>query len=130
MTYGQDQPKAFSLITDEFYKNLQTLGNRAGLGFWIPESDPKGQDQKNFGQPLVTKYYKETTAAPVVFDPRPGAGRPSEPTPTPENDPTLALYADPVTGEDTRTDWRFSFGFKIKLGEKPAEGEPKPEPTP
>ena len=28
-------------------------------------------------------------------------------------------YRDPVTGQSMLTDWRFEFGFKLKLGDKP-----------
>jgi hypothetical protein len=28
---------------------------------------------------------------------------------------------DPVTGESMDTDWKFSLGFKLKLGDAPAE---------
>jgi hypothetical protein len=91
---------------------------RAGLGFFLPEEDPKADAARaTISRPTVQR----TSAAAAAFSP--GGPRASggafvlppaaPPGATPETAP-----AEPV--EDTSTDWQVDFAFKVKLGEKPA----------
>lgn len=135
LTYGDEQSAAVSLLADELFPRIRAMGSKDGLPFYVPEKDPKNyQGEQNPGLPVVTPYYTDNSGGGVstfggpgsrfggtrgrtTFDPGMGTGAAS-----PE-EPTGPQYADPVTGEDMATDWQFRFGFKIKLGAKPADGE-------
>ena len=113
LLYGKLTSDAVSLITEDFYPRLKQMANAPGVGFYIPEKDLKSDesDQRNLRVPQVMM-----TSRPASISVFPTAA-------TPGNEPAPE-FADPVTGEDMSYDWTFSLGFKIKLGEPPAE-EPK-----
>ena len=141
MTYAGGEPvtRAIALFANEYYANLRQLGRRPGQGFYIPEVDERAPYKMNLTTEDILSPYVPPAAA---------AGRPSfgggggarfgdmiggdivGGTPMlgggggQERDP----FIDPVTGEDARSDWRFTFSFKIKLGEMPAEQPQPPQP--
>lgn len=102
--YGKSQPDATQFITTKVVERIHTLGKTPGMGFYVPDEDPKAQDKRNLApeSAFPLKYYGGV--APAVPDP-------SQQGP---------LYKDPVTEEDMSTDWKVSFAFKIKLGDPPA----------
>jgi type IV pilus assembly protein PilM len=123
LLYGTQKSDAVRLIDESFYPRLRELGNQFGLGFYIPEKDPKSSamDKANLRTPSVVQF---AGGAGVSVAPRGGRLQPRigpGPTGSTEGDETVA-YPDPVTGEDMSFDWNFTLGFKIKLGEPP-EGE-------
>lgn len=115
LLYGKLQSDAVELITEDFYRNLRHLGNLPGLGFYIPEQDPKNLDgdKANLRVPSVVQFSGGMGGGPVMarFGRAPGVVQPGD-------EETIA-NPDPVTGEDMSYDWNFSLGFKIKLGEPP-----------
>lgn len=118
LLYGATQLEAVNLITEEYFNNLRTLGATPGLGFYIPDEDEK--NVRNRKQNLRLFYIRPyLDRAPGMIEP------PSIPGEVP------AAFADPLTGEDTRKDWKVEIGFKIKLGVKPEpppeEGAPQPQ---
>jgi len=132
--FGADRSQAAALLTEEYYPNLLRLGQQAGLGFYVPLKDPKARNEQNFSAPIITKYYESAQGGAqgpgpgnMMFPAGRGARTPGGQTFQPglaapgANPEDAGKMLDPVTGEDMATDWRFEFGFKIKLGEKPAE---------
>lgn len=111
-------------VNATFIERLKKLGNTPGLGFYIPDEDPKSPDKRNFRRPQPNKFTAAETGAN-----RPTGGRGAGRNPLIEStltDPAAATGpkdADPVTGEDRSTDWRVSFSFKIKLGEAPPKAD-------
>ena len=64
--------------------------------------------------PHVVQFVGRSGGSPAA------RGRPVGPlTPGQPGDEEVIANPDPVTGEDMSTDWNFSLGFKIKLGEPP-----------
>ena len=109
LLYGKLQSEAIALIAEEFYPALRELGSQPGQGFYIPEQDPKNldADKANLRTPSVVAFMGGRTVSYL----------PTAPGTPPDED--VIAYPDPVTGEDMSTDWTFSLGFKIKLGEAP-----------
>jgi type IV pilus assembly protein PilM len=107
LLYGTVQSEPVALITEDFYRNLRRLCNVPGLGMYIPEKDPKSgdRDKANLGEPRVYPFVGGIGGQPIA--PQPGSE-------------AVVANPDPVTGEDMSTDWKFSLGFKIKIGEAPA----------
>jgi type IV pilus assembly protein PilM len=106
LLYGRTQPEVI-----EWFKllraNLLERGQQAGLGFHIPDDDPKDPTKKAIAIQTPIKYIQG------------GAGISMQPV---EAQPALAVvqYPDPLTGEDMGTDWKIKLAFKVKLGEKGA----------
>lgn len=135
VTYGANEAEATTVLENEFFKNIKTLGARPKLGFYVLEKDPRNmRSSENANVRLYSlasvKLAGFGGTAPVVGGPggmsgRSGGGGAITPqgAAATEEDLDRARWADPATGEDTRSDWRFEMGFKIKFGEKPA-----PEP--
>ncbi len=147
LTYGKAVSDAVSLITEEFYSNLVRLGRQPGLGFFIPEEDPKALDKRNLGHPNVVQYYEGVQpaggtfaggAVPGMVSPEvggyigKGGGRSGDiiggeygglmgMVPGMPQREEIDPFKDPVTGEDMKTDWRFTFSFKVQLGEMPEQ---------
>ncbi len=146
LLYGERQSEAVSLIEEDFYPRLRELGRTPGLGFYIPEKDEKNvsdPDNRNLARPWVVQYMGTRRsggfaargggggvrgagmgmgaggrmAGGRMMGAMPGMGmaQPGE-----EGEPSVQ-FPDPVTGEDMATDWTFRLGFKIKIGEPPAE---------
>jgi type IV pilus assembly protein PilM len=120
LLYGKLQSDAVALITEDFYQNLRRLGTVPGLGFYLPKEDPKSpdSDKANLRVPTVLQFVGSRAAAStgrLVGTPAPGQ---------PGGEEAIA-NPDPVTGEDMSSDWDFSLGFKIKLGEPPESKEKK-----
>ena len=123
LLYGTSQAEAYAVITEELYKRLQDFGQASGLGFHVlpvKEDGPAG----HFDAPQVLRFGGAavgTDALPGMMPGLPGAA------PTPDGEPQIdPRFVDPVTGENMMNDWLFEFGFKVRLGEKPAEGETSP----
>lgn len=117
LLYGESDYEAVRLL-EEYFENLRKVGSRPGLGFHVMELDPKNEPRKT--NPNLWSIARNSTpaqAAPPAG--RVGSGVVAAPSGA-ERDAELALWAEPGTGEDTRTDWNFEIGFKIKLGDKPA----------
>jgi len=116
LLYGNDRSEVSAMMNEEFFRNIRTLGSRPGLGFYVMDEDPKGTPEKSNPRlgPL-TRYYGNLPTVPVAAPKSAAGARPGD-----EADAEAKQFADPVTGEDMRTDWRFDVGFKVKLGDKPA----------
>jgi len=111
LLYGRNQAEVIGEWFNSFRENLLMRGREAGLGFHIPDDDPKDAAKTAIAIQTPVKYYQGGTALglqPVEFQQPggPGAG--------------LVLFPDPVTGEDMSTDWKVKLAFKVKLGEKGA----------
>ena len=111
---GTDRPTAVRLVEEQFYPKLKALGSVPGRGFFVPDVDPMNASRKkaNLREPYVYQYAGAASPIRAVAPGAPG-----------EEGEEVVAYPDPVTGEDMITDWRFALGFKIKLGEPPAEEE-------
>jgi len=122
LLYGELQSDAVALITEDFYQNLRRLGTVPGLGFYLPEEDPKNPDgdKANLRVPHVVRFVGSGPGSPTRrLGPTAVPGQPGD-------EETIA-NPDPVTGEDMSSDWNFSLGFKIKLGEPPESAAEKKE---
>ncbi len=127
LLYGEQQSEAVRLITEDFYPRLIEMGKQAGLGFYIPETDPRStaSGKANLRLDPVVQFASGTGLA---RQPQLGArGRLAPTTPGTTEGEEIVANPDPVTGEDMSFDWNFSLGFKIKLGERPTDegGESK-----
>ncbi|MBL8881046.1 MAG: pilus assembly protein PilM [Phycisphaerales bacterium] len=125
LLYGEADHEAVKLL-EEYFGNLRTASSKPGLGFYVLDVDPKNEPRKT-NPNLWTIVRNSTPAAPQPVG-RAGSGVVSVSSAA-EKEAELALWSEPGTGEDTRTDWKFEIGFKIKLGDKPADpaagGQPK-----
>ena len=126
LLYGEDQYRAASLLEDEYSPRLKQLGQRPGLGFYVLDEDPKSNNQRNIRLMYIAKYYGESAAGGGMF----GAGAAGRMAGAGLRGGALmargggerdAQIRDPVTDEPMTSDWKFEMGFKVKLGEKPAE---------
>jgi hypothetical protein len=136
LLYGEELSKAASVLTEEYFPRLKQLGQRPGLGFHVMNKDPKSDDGLNIRLREIRKYYGEGTTGAVAGGrlgargargARAGVMAAGVPGAGGEGDSRTAELRDPVTDEPITTDWRFDMGFKIKLGEMPADedtGEP------
>jgi len=109
---GRVKHEAVGWLTERYYPALREISRTPGLGFYIPDDDPKDALKKSIRDPTLTRYHQVSSY-----------GQPGLPPPT---GVAGVQYPDPVTGEETATDWRVEFAFKVKLGEPPKE-ESKPE---
>ncbi|QOJ14115.1 MAG: type IV pilus assembly protein PilM [Planctomycetia bacterium] len=123
LTYGANQAEATEVLESEYLRNLKVLGGRPGMGFYVMEKDPQNPDRNNENVRLFSVSSVRMEALGGVAPP--GGGRapggsvtPSGAAPS-EDEFERRRFADPATGEDTRTDWRFELGFKVRFGEKP-----------
>lgn len=129
LLYGEVPSEAVQLIDGVFYNNLRSLGSRPGLGFYIPEKDPRSLEpgQSNFPtRGIVEPYIPQGTVSAFAGPGLRGrmGGPAAAPAAAPAGQPAgedTVRFPDPVTGEDMSKDWRFRLGFKVKLGEPPAE---------
>lgn len=120
LLHGEDKASAFTLLESEFMPRLRQLAGRKGLGLHIPDEDPKTpSDQKKYSTLNVNEYYQRTRTARELF----GGNQPTGPAAAEEKPPE---FADPVTGEDMSSDWKFVINVKLKMGDKP---EPKSDET-
>lgn len=137
LTFGATQSEATQVIEGELFKNIKALGVKPKLGFFVMDKDPRNLNDVN--NENVRMYYVASVrqlpgAAPggsgggMPGRGPSGAAAPTGAAPT-EDDAERRLWADPATDEDTRTDWRFEIGFKVKLGERPAP-DPSQNPDP
>ncbi len=115
LLFGRSEADAIKWVTESLYQRLRELGQRPGVGFHIPADDPQAGDEKrSVSNPKLSKY--QAAAAP----------RQAEPGATGQPTAATAVSLDPVTGEDTSTDWKVEFAFKVQFGEPP----PPPSETP
>ena len=121
--YGETQYEAVTLISEVFYEQLRKLGREPGLGFFIPEKDPKSfdRDKANLRVPQVEPFSGVRMSAPSGGPRMSGRMGMGPAGPQPSEEESSVAYPDPVTGEDMSTDWKFSLSFKVKLGEPPVE---------
>jgi hypothetical protein len=94
-----------------FREGLRQRGQQAGLGFHIPDDDPKDRTKQAIGVPNPVNYYQATAGVGLQPVDVAQAGGPGT---------SPVLYPDPITGEDMATDWKVKLAFKVKLGEKGA----------
>lgn len=122
MMYGEAEFEAVKLL-EEYFENLRKAGSKAGLGFYVPDVDPTSQRKTNPTMWGITRNFATAQQAPQpgVSNRGQNSGVVASPGSTEGEAEKLPAWADPTTGEDTRTDWKFEFGFKIKLGDKPAD---------
>lgn len=121
--YGTQQSEAAMLIETEFIPRLLTLGNRPGVGIFVPAVDEKSYTKKNLDVPTPTHMYAGGAtggAAPVVG--RAGVQPPGAAA------AEMVMVPDPQTREEMKDDFEFSMSFKVKIGEPPKE-EPKDPKT-
>lgn len=102
------------------------MGQRPGLGFHVLDEDPKSNDKRNICLMYIAKYYGESAAggAMIAADAAgrmAGAGVRGGALMARGGGERDAEIRDPVTDEPMTSDWKFEMGFKVKLGEKPAE---------
>jgi len=131
LLYGEDQYRAASLLEDDYSPRLKQLGQRPGLGFYVLDEDPKSNDKRNIRLMYIAKYYGESAAgggmvAAGAAGGMAGAGVRGGALMARGGGERDAEIRDPVTDEPITSDWKFEMGFKVKLGEKPAE-EPAEE---
>jgi type IV pilus assembly protein PilM len=117
LLYSKDQAMAVAWLAS-LRERLRELAQVTGLGFHIPDDDPKDRTKQSISAPSAVKYY-QTGALPGGLQPQESA-QPGGAAKGP------VLYQDPVTGEDMATDWKVKLAFKVKLGEKGAAA-PEPE---
>ncbi len=115
LLYGRSQPEAMEWLMS-FREGLRQRGQQAGLGFHIPDDDPKDRTKQAIGVPNPVKYYQATAGVGLQPVDVAQAGGPGT---------GPVLYPDPITNEDMATDWKVKLAFKVKLGEK---GAPAAEP--
>ncbi len=126
LLYGQSQAEASQVLTEEYFKRLEELGQRQGLGFHVLRQDPAA-DEENFTLLKINPLYRvEGVPAPPTA---PTALRAPGVPAADDAAFTDPAYTDPITGETTLNDWVFDFGFKIALGDAPAEEEADAETT-
>ena len=119
LLYGKGQGEAVGFLTDEYYRNLREKSAEPGLGFYIPDDDPKDNTKHNITRPVPRRLSAAVQTLGVSTEKR-GPGTSQEPG-------TAAI--DPITGEDMSNDWTIEFAFKVKIGEKPPSTQDKvPEP--
>lgn len=109
---GTMTSEAAAFFTQQYYPLILRQGSQPGLGFHVPEVDPKNP-QGNLPLPTLVQVAMRLPPTQAAT----GEGVPPE-------------YQDPVTEEDIRQDWEFQFGFKIKLGDAPASAEAQPANEP
>lgn len=126
LLYRVSRSDASRWLEGEYFRNLREKSHAAGLGFHIPDDDPKDMAKRGIGTPAVGDYFAAAGGGPVPIappPPPPGLGA----LPTGETQ-APARTIDPVTGEDAKNDKAVSFAFKVALGDyqKPpaAEGQP------
>ncbi|MBI5865890.1 MAG: type IV pilus assembly protein PilM [Planctomycetes bacterium] len=112
LLYGADQSQAFEYIDKVLYENFRKVFKQPGLGFYLPEEDPKNTvDKKNLRNVVPISVQSMLPASAMV------AARPARPGETEQA--AVALDPDPLTGEERATDWNITIGFKVKMGEAP-----------
>jgi len=120
LLYGELEAEAAKLVFEEFYPRLRQVFQTPGLGFWMPEEDPKGPDKQNLPQMRLSQAMPPGTGVPAWAPGQPVAeavaGAPQQPS---------VLVPDPATGEEMAKDWLFEVGFKLKLGEPPKDEKKK-----
>lgn len=136
---GNEEQAQAGAFRQEYFQRLREAGSQPGLGFYIPDDDPKEKkpEKSAIYSPLPPKLVTPAAGsgpsggkggaggAVAVAGPS-GGGAPGQP----------AGNLDPITGESLDTDWVFEFGFKVKIGEKPKPpavpdnkgGEKQPKP--
>ncbi len=110
LLYGTNKGDARAWFGN-YFNNLREVGQQPGMGIYIPPDDPENPGGNAFGGPTIETYHEENVG---VFAPPAGALDLGD----------EVRYPDPLTGEETRYDWRVAFAFKVQLGEAP-EAEPE-----
>jgi len=123
LLYGAVQSQAAEMLLQEYSPRLKQLGQRPGLGFYVLDEDPKSDDQRNIRLIYIAKYYGESAdgGGAAGAGRRAGAVARGGAITVAGGGEREAEIRDPVTDEPMTSDWKFEMGFKVKLGEKPAE---------
>ncbi len=119
LLYRTRQSDASRWLAGDYYSSLREQSRVKGLGFYIPEDDPKDTAKRYIGDPLIKQYYQMPGPGGGTT---PWAGQPGAAPPGGATGDKTALFSDPATGEDAKNDWQVEFAFKLRLGEMP----PKP----
>ena len=120
LLYRTDRSVAVRWLEGEYYDNLRKLSHKPGLGFYIPDDDPKDRSKRSIGETLIKSYYDMAAAGNRPQQP----WDPKNPGGTTAEQNRAARFQDPVTGEDAQSDWSVTFAFKVRLGEPPAPEAP------
>ncbi|MCK4343289.1 MAG: pilus assembly protein PilM [Phycisphaerae bacterium] len=115
LLYGTMRSQASGWLENEYFRNLREQSRRPGLGFYIPDDDPKDRGKRAIGEALIRPVHQ-------------GAGSYSPRRPGGAGDSKTTEFRDPVTGEDEKFDWTVDFAFKVYLGEPPAPAEADEQP--
>jgi len=116
LLFGESIGAAIQFVTEQMYGNIRTELTRDGLGFFLPEEDPS----KPAGQSLSRPQVQQLTQASAGPRTRGARGTGFELDGPSAAAGQLGDLRDPITGENTSTDWSVAFSFKVKIGEKPA----------
>ncbi len=138
LLYGERQSVAFAFVED-YLQRMRELSQSAGAGFYIPFEE-KPEDRPWNIEPLTPFHQTDSPSAGMSrggmrntggrgrMGPSAGRGR-AAPTAPPTGAPGAGAedsgvkYPDPVTGEETATDWRLELEFKLHLGDPPERAE-------
>ncbi len=96
------RPHEASRWLEDYFSSLRETSRRPGLGLFIPE-DPNSFSR---GAGMIRTYHEDKGAGA-----REGG----------------ALHPDPLTGAETKDDWKVTFAFKVQLGEAPQSVEQSPD---
>jgi type IV pilus assembly protein PilM len=123
LLFGESIGAAIQFVTEQMYGNIRTELTRDELGFFLPEEDPSKPAGQSLPRPQVQQLARVgagprprgiRTGAFDLDGPSAAAGQPGD-------------LRDPITGENTSTDWSVAFSFKVKIGEKPAAKDEQAE---
>jgi type IV pilus assembly protein PilM len=118
LLYGRSRAEAQQWLTD-YQNRLVQQSHRDELGLFIPTAEVSGRNEA-ITVPLIQPYHRGKTDDKNRFGDKP----PGDPGGPPAAD---TVHPDPVTGEETRYDWRVQFAYKVKFG---AWQDPADEATP
>lgn len=121
LTYGKNRADALRVLTQEFQERLRNFGRRKDnkLGFFVLVDEPGAPAKFNETPAMVSLSEGNSSSAPTG----PFGARPRNTSIS--NEPKK----DPITGEPMSGDWLFEFGFRVQLGDMPAETDESSAPT-
>ena len=114
LLYSTIRSSAVQWFQGKYFARLRELSRQSGLGFYIPDFDPADAKKRQAFSVNITNQTPVSLGATGAAN-QTGTVRPE--------------MKDPVTGEDTRNDWNFSFAFRVRLGEVPPEAPAGAEQT-
>jgi type IV pilus assembly protein PilM len=111
LLYSENPADALRVLTEEFQKRLRTFGRREGRGFYVLVDEASAERPVFNERPTMKRAVEDASRGGRRGGGDGGGGDRQGGT------------IDPVTGESMDSDWLFEFGFRIRLGEPPAEAE-------